>query len=108
MGNPVQIGLGMNVGMKLEQKLSPQMIQSLKLLQVTALQLEAMVTQELEMNPLLEKNDEIQEDVKAEDSEKEKDGAQAESEDEFKELNSEENNNDVDWESFFEDGFDPG
>jgi len=44
--------LGMNMG--LEQKLSPQMIQSLQLLQMTSLELEMAVKQELETNPLLE------------------------------------------------------
>lgn len=44
--------LGMNMG--LEQKLSPQMIQSLQLLQMNSLELEMAVKQELETNPLLE------------------------------------------------------
>ncbi len=39
---------------RLEQRLSPQLIQSLKLLQLPTLELEAMIKQELETNPLLE------------------------------------------------------
>ena len=47
----------------LQQTLSPQMIQSLKLLQVTALQLEQVIKQELEINPVLEETaDEILEE----------------------------------------------
>jgi len=39
---------------RLEQRLSPQLIQSLKLLQLPTLELEALIKQELETNPLLE------------------------------------------------------
>jgi RNA polymerase sigma-54 factor len=52
--------LGMNMG--LEQKLSPQMIQSLQLLQMNSLELEMAVKQELETNPLLETLEEGDED----------------------------------------------
>ncbi len=99
----MSLGLELNVGMKLEQKLSPQMIQSLKLLQVTALQLEAMITEELEVNPLLEKEDDNNSDNNSSDSEEksQKDG-------EYEEINPEKNKEEVDWEAFFEDGFDPG
>lgn len=40
--------------MRLEQRLSPQLIQSLKLLQLPTLELELVLKQELETNPLLE------------------------------------------------------
>jgi RNA polymerase sigma-54 factor len=42
------------MSLKLQQKLSFQMIQSLKLLQVNTLQLEQLLKTELEMNPVLE------------------------------------------------------
>ncbi len=41
---------------RLEQKLSPQLIQSLKLLQLSTLELEQYMKQELDTNPLLEEN----------------------------------------------------
>jgi RNA polymerase sigma-54 factor len=41
---------------RLEQKLSPQLIQSLKLLQLPTLELERLLKQELETNPLLEED----------------------------------------------------
>ncbi|MBF0431536.1 MAG: RNA polymerase factor sigma-54 [Fibrobacteria bacterium] len=106
----MQLGLDLNVGLKLEQKLSPQMIQSLKLLQVTALQLEALVSQELQTNPLLEQTDEIEDKVEeteemAGDNEKE---TAPENEKELEEIKVETDKDDIDWEKFFEDGFDPG
>ena len=61
------LDLGLHVGM--EQKLSPQMIQSLKLLQMNSLELEMVVKQELETNPLLEpieEGEEIQDTNQAE------------------------------------------
>jgi len=111
MANPYSLGLDLNVGMKLEQRLSPQMIQSLKLLQVTALQLETMVNQELEINPMLEQEDDIKEEEKSDsrtDTEKSPESEKETSDEEFKELKSSQEEEDVNWESFFEDGFDPG
>lgn len=46
--------LGMRQELKLQQRLAPQLIQSLHLLQLPALDLEQLVRQELEVNPLLE------------------------------------------------------
>lgn len=46
--------LGQELSQRLELKLSPQMIQSMEILQLTVMDLQAMVKQELEMNPTLE------------------------------------------------------
>ena len=43
-----------NTSMRLEQKLAPQMIQSINLLQANTLELELMIQQEILINPLLE------------------------------------------------------
>src|SRR5438477_9835030 len=43
--------------MRLEQRLTPQLIQSMEILQLPLLALEARVRQELESNPLLEEAD---------------------------------------------------
>ncbi len=48
------IGLGLGLELGLEQKLTPQQVQYLKLLQLTGLQLEQHISQEMEMNPMLE------------------------------------------------------
>ncbi len=50
----MSLGLDLSMHVGLEQKLSPQMIQSLKLLQMNSLELEIVVKQELESNPMLE------------------------------------------------------
>ena len=61
----MNFGLDLNLNVGLEQKLSPQMIQSLKLLQMNSLELEMVVKQELETNPLLEATDEAEEEQEA-------------------------------------------
>lgn len=59
--------MGINVGMKtgLEQTLSPQLLQSVTILQKTSLELETAIRDELESNPLLE----VDESVSDEDRE---------------------------------------
>ena len=46
----------------LQQKLAPQLIQSLRLLQMPTLELEQLIQQELEMNPLLEIDEDARRD----------------------------------------------
>jgi RNA polymerase sigma-54 factor len=53
--------LGMRQEMRMQQRLAPQLIQSLHLLQLPALDLEQVVRQELEINPLLEEVQEVDE-----------------------------------------------
>ena len=47
----------------LQQKLAPQLIQSLRLLQMPTLELEQLIQQELELNPLLELDEEADQDM---------------------------------------------
>jgi RNA polymerase sigma-54 factor len=47
----------------LQQKLAPQLIQSLRLLQMPTLELEQLIQQELEMNPMLEIDEETNQDL---------------------------------------------
>ena len=42
--------------LSLQQKMAPQLIQSLQLLQMSTLQLELEIKQQLELNPLLEES----------------------------------------------------
>ena len=76
-----------------QQMLSPQMRQSLEILQATALELQQMVRTELESNPVLE--EEVPEAESAEDEEEAEDG-----EDELEELRALEE----DWGSFSAEG----
>jgi RNA polymerase sigma-54 factor len=91
------------MSLRLQQKLSFQMIQSLKLLQVNTLQLEQLLKTEMELNPVLELTDdqeEEQEEERTEEEEKEKD----EKEDDELDVNEES----IDWEEYLEEGFDLG
>lgn len=50
----MELGMHQNTSMRMEQKLAPQMIQSINLLQANTLELEQMIQQEVLINPLLE------------------------------------------------------
>ena len=65
----------------LHQKMAPQLIQSLRLLQMPTLELEQLIQQELEINPLLELNEEQEQDQEAAEGE-----AEGEKEDEAAEV----------------------
>jgi RNA polymerase sigma-54 factor len=90
------------MSLKLQQKLSFQMIQSLKLLQVNTLQLEQLLKTELEMNPVLETGEE--EELEQETKEEKKDDAEDTSPEDELEVNEDK----VDWEEYLEDGFEMG
>jgi len=130
----MNLGLDLNMRMGMEQKLSPQMIQSLKLLQMTSLELEITVKQELETNPLLETEEEEESEESVEgkksesgdDPEIKSEGQEPESSEpeafstetmlpgqsdtlpEAPAPEAQETGNEVDWETYLEDGFDPG
>jgi RNA polymerase sigma-54 factor len=52
-------GLDLSQRLKLEQRLAPQLIQSLQLLQLSTLELEQLLKQELEINPFLEETTDL-------------------------------------------------
>ena len=64
-------GFEQSLGLSLQQTLSPQMQQSLQVLQVPALELRNLVEQELQANPVLE--EEVQHHVQEEEKEMFKD-----------------------------------
>jgi len=102
------VNLGLDLSLKLQQKLSFQMIQSLKLLQVNTLQLEQLLRTELEMNPVLEASDELEteaEEVQSADQ-KEEEPDTGEETDAADDLKAGED--DIDWEEYLEEGFDLG
>jgi RNA polymerase sigma-54 factor len=99
------VNLGLDMSLRLQQKLSFQMIQSLKLLQVNTLQLEQLLKTELEMNPVLEVSEEteIEQEEADKEQEKEADDKEKDSDDEL-EVGEDE----IDWEKYLEEGFDIG
>ena len=63
----------------LQQKMAPQLIQSLRLLQMPTLELQKLIQQELEINPLLELNEEEEtQDEETEEQETVEDTAESE------------------------------
>ena len=64
----------------LQQKMAPQLIQSLRLLQMPTLELEQLIQQELEINPLLELNEEQEQDQEEAEPEVEPEAESAEAE----------------------------
>ena len=131
----MNFGVDLNLHVGLEQKLSPQMIQSLKLLQMNSMELEMVVKQELETNPLLEAQDDIDETEEppavddpeaqaaervaeerlSEPSEPTPPGEDVEPEappeqtDLDKVMSDDpKDKNEIDWESYLEEGFDLG
>ncbi|MBN1309482.1 MAG: RNA polymerase factor sigma-54 [Chitinispirillaceae bacterium] len=97
------MNLGLDISLKLQQKLSFQMIQSLKLLQVNTLQLEQLLKTELEMNPVLEASDEIEAEIEAVQEPEQQDDLKGETEEDLKTSED-----DIDWEAYLEEGFDLG
>lgn len=65
------MALKQNLSFKLEQRLSPQQIQLMKLLEVPTMELEARIKQELEENPALEEGEEVDEEFENEEMEEE-------------------------------------
>ena len=78
---------------KLEQRLSPQQIQLMKLLQVPTMELDQRIKQEIEENPALEEGDESGDEEDFGDNEN----------DEFQEDNNDDSNDDFDISDYFDD-----
>jgi RNA polymerase sigma-54 factor len=101
------MNLGLDLSLRLQQKLSFQMIQSLKLLQVNTLQLEQTLKTELELNPLLVASEDLElEEREPEESEKKEEKTEPDEAGEDADLKVDEES--VDWENYLEEGFDLG
>lgn len=85
--------------LSLQQKMAPQLIQSLQLLQMSTLELELEIKQQLELNPLLEETMEQLEEV-------EEPAAEVEGLKEEEELPQE--SEEVDWDALLDEQFDTG
>ena len=91
---------GQNISQKqsLQQKLSPQQIQFVKMLQLPSIALEQRVKEEMEMNPVLEEADTIMEEtIQERDEEWEKSDENVDEESKTEPVDQ---NSEVDWESF--------
>ena len=64
----MNVGMQLGQSQRLEQNISPQMLQSAAILQKTAQELDTAITEELAVNPLLELEDEEPEDSRLDDS----------------------------------------
>lgn len=109
----MNLGFSMNMDMRMEQKLTPQMIQSLKLLQVSSLELEMLVKQEMEQNPCLELDDGPDDRLEERFDERPADEQDWDTKapDDFEETPvavAEEVRAEIDWETYFDDGFETG
>lgn len=112
----MNLGMNLHQGMRLEQKLAPQMIQAVTILQMNTIELEQAIKEEIEANPLLE--------VVESDSERSAEQANSEDRDPESAVSSKLDENeynaveqgvldnpgkeDIDWEKYFKEGFDFG
>jgi len=109
----MNLGMNMHQGMRLEQKLAPQMIQAVNILQMNTLELELAIKEEIETNPLLEVV-EHDSDARSEEASLAEDKIDT-SKLEQNEYDSVEqgmmdnpSKDDIDWEKYFKEGFDAG
>lgn len=70
----------LNLSQTLQQKLSPQQIQFIKLLQVPTAELETRIKEELELNPTLEEGEDDEPEPQTEEAEAEEEGGDTENE----------------------------
>jgi RNA polymerase sigma-54 factor len=96
----MEMKFGLRQQMSQRLVMTPKLQQALKLLQVPTLELEQILKQEMMINPLLEEIDPLEEE--AEESSEE---ATGEEEAEFKEETEPESEEQVDWDEYFNDGF---
>lgn len=108
--------MDMKIGLQLKQKqqlvMTPKLQQALKLLQMPALELQQMLKQEMLENPLLEEIEEL-EDIRDEREEREEREREKELEekaqaDDEKPQDGEAGEETVDWEEYFNHGFEIG
>ncbi|HJN31296.1 MAG TPA: hypothetical protein QF604_25605, partial [Candidatus Latescibacteria bacterium] len=93
--------LRQSLSMGLHQRMAPQLIQSLQLLQMSTLELELEIKQQMEVNPLLEESMELKEEEEKEEKETADEALKEEEEvvqDDFEDT--------VDWDALLEDQFD--
>lgn len=77
------MALRQQLSQKLEQRLSPQQIQLMKLLQVPTMELDQRIKQELEENPALEEGEEFEDDFEENDDYDQEDEKEFDEDDDF-------------------------
>ena len=97
----LKTGQSLSQKQSLQQKLSPQQIQFVKLLQLPTVGLEQRVKQEIEMNPVLEQVDPVAEEISVDEGEAEREWEQKqEDEEESGAPDPVDQNEEIDWDSF--------
>lgn len=96
------IGSGQHLSQRqsLQQKLSPQQIQYIKLLQLPTLALEQRIKEEMELNPVLDEPEDEQQEEEVNEYEKLSD---SDDQDKEEETDPVDQNEEIDWESFLAD-----
>jgi RNA polymerase sigma-54 factor len=101
--------MNISQGMQIDQKLSAQAILASQILQMSSLELEAAIQQELETNPLLEIDESSEENLEEMDVDSESQNEiLTESQYDAREsglLDEPEQKTDIDWEDYFKEGF---
>jgi len=100
----MDLGIQLKQGLKLEQNLSPQMLQSIKMLQMNTIELQTAITQELEANPLLEADEPDDNRMESLD-EPVRESSGVDGDDNSYDLMDPRAENSIDWEQYMEDGF---
>ncbi|MBP5247269.1 MAG: RNA polymerase factor sigma-54 [Fibrobacter sp.] len=100
----MDLGIQLKQGMKLEQNLSPQMLQSIKMLQMNTIELQTAISQELEVNPLLEADEPADSRMESLD-EPVRESSGVDGDDNSYDLMEPGTENSIDWEQYMEDGF---
>jgi len=93
--------MNMSQGMRLDQKLSAQAILASQILQMSSLELEAAIQQELETNPLLEADESGETEMDETESEIEEKNTDSD----VGLLDDPDKRTDIDWDDYFQDGF---
>ena len=99
--------LRISQNLSLQQKMAPQLIQSLQLLQMSTLELELKIKQEMELNPLLEEGAELELEEEAETQEESTEGEHEEGLREEAEV-PEPKEEEVNWDGILDDISDQG
>ncbi len=99
------LGMDLLQKLKLEQRLAPQLIQSLQMLQLTTLELEQLLKQELETNPFLDETEDLIELKEDGEPPEEEQGAK-ESTKEVGEVEGDREQ--IDWKEYVQDGVEMG
>ena len=101
--------LRLSQNLSLQQRLAPQLIQSLQLLQMSTLELELEIKQQMEINPLLEEAVEQEEELEPEAEPEEVETREQEAaleEQELKEEEVPEDLDEIDWDALLDDQLD--